>query len=412
MMGKGKINYLIIGFILFRVAYDFSPFVAYFAPRGLNMIAVFALYLLVGNELGIDKAVRIFFRYLPIFIVSVLTIVFSRIKTSSPLWLQIYLLLQDVLWVLLISYVVSLKNIKLNRFLLFYVLGFLILTSLTTYYGCLQHPGISRFMTSGDLSDVERALFSALNIGSFKFIYTVTLTIPLIIYLYKSKNIRLIFSLLLIAPLLMGIYQAEYTTAVLTAIMCMMAFFFPSFKGRNQFLRVGILLGLLLIVLSTYLVDLFMWLSKVIGSDIMAVRLSDSSDIAAGVGTVSGSDAGNRFELWEKSLNHFFEHPLLGAGDNGGGHSWLFDNMSMFGIWGLAACLIVFLSLYKLTIKPYRNSEFYYYGLFVLLLQIFLSIVNTGIFIDVFIICVPLFFNSFSRYEAKTITRVEIPIKI
>ncbi len=401
MMGKKRINYLIIGLILFRVAYDFSPFIAYFAPRGLNMISVFALYLLMGNELGVDKAIKIIFRYLPIFMVSLLAIVFSRIKTSSPLWVQVYLLFQDVLWVLLISYVVSLKNIKLNRFLLFFVLGFFILTSLTTYYGCLKYPGISRFMTSGDLSDDERILFNLLNIGSFKFIYTVTLTIPLIIYLFKSKNLRLVFTILLIFPLLMGIYKAEYTTALVTSIICMMAFFFPQFNNRNNFLKIGLLLGGILVISSTYISDFLLWLSDIIGSDIMSVRLSDSTDIATGVGTSSGSDAALRLELWETSFNHFIEHPFLGAGDNGGGHSWLLDNMSMFGIWGLIACLIVIFNLYKLTIKPYKKSVFYYYGFFVLLLQIFLSIVNTGIFLDVFLICVPLIYYSYSPIFSK-----------
>ena len=83
MMGKTRINYIVIGFFLFRVAYDLSPFVAYFAPRGLNMISVVALYLLVGNELGINKTVKKFIRFLPVFLVSILAIFVHR-EGNSP----------------------------------------------------------------------------------------------------------------------------------------------------------------------------------------------------------------------------------------------------------------------------------------------------------------------------------------
>ena len=402
-MGKEKVNYLIIGLVLYRIAYTFSPFVAFYSPHGLNMITVFGLYFLIPKALGGRNAFSTLIKFLPIYLVSILTILFSVVRgLQMSMSMQIYLLVQDILWVLIIRYIVKLNNEKISKFILFYVLGFLLITSITTYYGCMMYPGLSRNMTAGELSETERILFSTLNIGGFDFIYTIALTIPLIIYLYKYGHIKLITSFLLIFPLLMAVYKAEYTTALLTSLMSFSSYFFPNFKSKGQFIKFGVVIGVLFLVLSTYMSEILLWSSKIIGSEIMADRLEGSSDIASGVGADVNSDANIRITLWTKSINNFFSNPLFGVGDNGGGHSWLFDNMSMFGVWGLFACLIVLRYVYKLTINIYRNSEYYFMVLFVFFMQIILSGVNTMLFFDVFIFLIPIFHSAYPSRALQT----------
>ncbi len=400
-MGK-KVNYIIIGLILYRIAYIFSPFVSFHSPHGLNMISVVALYFMLFNDLGAEKAFTTLIKFVPVYLVSIIDILFSSARgLPISMRMQVYLLLQDMLWVLIMRYVINQNNLKLNRLLLCYVGAFLIITSITTYFGCKQYVGLSRGLTAGKLSDTETILFSTLNIGGFDFLYTIVLTLPLIIYLYKSNNIKLLLSIILMIPLLLAIYQAEYTTALLTAIVCFAAYFFPNNGNRTKFIRISVAMGVTLIFLSSYLSSFLMWLANTVDSDTMYARLMSSSEIASGVGADADSDAATRIDLWMRSLNGFSENILIGSGNRGGGHSWLFDNMSMFGLFGLIACLLVYRSLYKLTVKRYCNTAFYFFALFVFFLQIFLSIVNTRIFYNAFIILLPLFYYSFPSIQEK-----------
>ena len=407
-MGKVRINYFIIGLMLFRIAYVFIPFVTFFSPRGFNLLSVVALYILVAIELGVNNAISTLLKYLPLYIITIFAIVFSPfsdVKTSMVM--QWYMLFQDLLWVLLMSYVISLNNIKINRWLLLFVLACMVLTSLTTFYGCLQHPGLSRGMTGGTLSDSARLLYSSLNIGGFDFIYTLVLSIPLIIYLYKSSNISLLFTVPLLIPFYLAIYQAEYTTALLTSFICLIAFFFPRFGNRQRFIRLIAFLGVSLFIMSLVMTDFLNWLANVVDSDIMRERIISSSEIAASGETDMSSDAGARIDLWMRSLSNFLDHPFFGAGNSGGGHSWLLDNMSMFGLFGVIACIVVYRFTHKLTIIPYKNTEFYYYVFFIFMLQIFLSIVNTRFFINTFIILVPLFYNSYPVFKASRLDKLK-----
>lgn len=401
-MKESKIEWYIIGLILYRIVYTFIPFVAYYSPHGLNMFVVGALYFIVANQMGVNQTFNIFFKFIPVYFISILSILFSGVAgNGSSIILQFYFLFQDILWVILLKYIVSKNNIRLNKFLLYFVLICLITTSITTYFGCLAYPGLSRNMTGGSLSAQEQVLFSTLNIGGFDFIYTIVLVLPLIIYLYKSGNTKLIFSLILIFPIILAVYKAEYATALLFTGISLVTYFFPKFRNVRHFLAVGFALGLLCVFLSEFLSDFFVWFSNVTESDILSERLSSSGDMAKGMTVDVDSDAGARLEAWYKSFNNFLEHPIIGAGDNGGGHSWLFDNMSMFGILGLLGCLGVYYSTYKLIIRPFKNTYYYYYVLYIFVMQIVLSILNTMFFFEVFTILVPLFFYSYPSIQTS-----------
>lgn len=394
-MGKARYSYIIVGFTLFRIVYEFIPFVTFYSPHGLNLISVVALYFILAMELGFDRMASTILKYIPMFLITILAILFSTIKDIGvSTGMQVYMLFQDVLWILLMMYYVKAGDDRLNKFLLYFALGCLIITSVTTYFGCLALPGFSRRMTGGDLSDSEKSLYNSMNIGGFGFIYTVALSFPLFIYLFKANKINMFILAFLVIPMLMGIYQAEYTTALLTSIMGFTALFFSN-KSSRSVVKLFLVFGVLFVLNSSFLSDILLGLANIIGSETMAERLSGSSELLSGAGSSESADVNARYDLMLQSLDNFFSNPFFGSGNNGGGHSWLFDNMSMFGIWGLSACIIVYSSIYKHTILPFKGTSYYHYVLFVFMLQVILSIVNTEIFYDTFIILIPLIYYAY-----------------
>ena len=65
----------------------------------------------------------------------------------------------------------------------------------------------------------------------------------------------------------------------------------------------------------------------------------------------ASGDLEARILLYEKSIYNFINNPIWGSNSYGGGHSYILDNMSKFGLLGIIAMIIMYLRIFKIFIN-------------------------------------------------------------
>ena len=278
-----------------------------------------------------------------------------------------------------------------NNFFMRLILTALAITTLTTVIGCMRHPGASRYLaTVKDAGEAEAVLYGWLNLGGYEFVYSVVLLHPLAILAYKKGKINKWLAILCsIATIALAVYS-EYTTALLMSLLSSFLYFFKKNLTVKQLLGLVVLALFMFTIFSSLFSKLLIWLAEIIDSDTMAMRLK-----ALATGKM-GADEGdnNRFELYKRSFLTFIKNPIFGSFINGGygvgGHSFILDMLGQFGLCGLAILIFMYRAIYIKFFKKYQNTEGYGYVLWVFILTILLSLLNTGMWLSVLALFAPI----------------------
>lgn len=286
-----------------------------------------------------------------------------------------------------------------------------IITSITTIIGCNKYPQASRLLASGNDDNPDIIyLYHSMNIGGFDFVYNLSLLLPLYIAFLKlpdrnvagritSRRKKIILFLAFIL-FLWAIVSAEYTTALLFAIAGTILLFIPIYKvslkrmaGYFVILAVAFLLVKeLIIVNKDFIADIF-------GSDYISDRIGSLIDIMSGGNSSDNTDLISRFDNWDISIRYFLYKPLFGAATNGGGHSYILDNLADKGLFALIAMVIMYSSVRKKIISPLSSSMFYPYYVIVYSFNIVLGFLNPFNGLLIFTYIIPLHHCYFSQYE-------------
>ena len=186
-------------------------------------------------------------------------------------------------------------------------------------------------LLAGAASEEERQSYYRLGVGGYGFVYGCVFLVYGMIMLI-SRETKLILKVLLFsltALTCIMIVFASYTTAFLMMLIAIILSFYAKSKKKGAtilFVIVVITVALLLNPILEYIQKLAMdmdlyWISNRMG------QLIGAED--------SGSLEGlRRTQLYLRSLDTFFEHPILGGTDIGG-HSMVFDSMGRYGIFGM-----------------------------------------------------------------------------
>ena len=86
-------------------------------------------------------------------------------------------------------------------------------------------------------------------------------------------------------------------------------------------------------------------------------------------------------------MNNFF----WGTDAPSGGHSYLLDTLSSFGIIGLIALIISFRYLYKRFVKPFKPYDIYTYAVIAFSINIVQCFINTYNGLIAFTLILPVF---------------------
>ena len=395
--GSSLSNILLGLLIAYRVLVSFIPALGYYSPTSINIASVLLLYVLVFSMMGIQKSLRTLGRYLPLFFMLIVDLLFGYQGKMSSLAVFVYLIMQALLWPLLVEGLKAGDYRKLARNILVLIVISYIITSVTTIVGNIAYPGASRALARlAAQDDAETAyMYQSFNIGGVEFVYQLVLLVPLLIYVIRcSKFWGKLLAVAILVIFAAVIYISEYTTALIFALLAFILFLIPKGFSSKQLLRMGIVVALIAFVL-VYVIDIFSIVSNLVEGSGVAERLQDVSNMVHGKKIDSSGDLDARGSLWSESVNNFLSSPIWGTGKSGG-HSYLLDHLGMFGLIGALLQYVLFKKMNVLAIRPYKGSPFYITLLVVFLMELGLTMFNAYTHIVIFTVVIPLFCYVFS----------------
>lgn len=398
MRNKGKVFGLIEVVILIRMIISFVPVVNFYCPEIVKLGTLVVLY---GLLLFSDKRFWANILYLsPIFIIDILSFTVIRLYDveRQGIILSLYSFMRPMSWALYGLYAIKNYSPHKARVILMWFSLFLIITALTTCLGCTVFPNASRLLATGMSEDPAMyAVFMSYNIGGFTFVYTLLLLTPLLIYVIRENRVNKFICVLLLILVLATIISTEYTIALLFFIFSLSLFFLPRRMSVLNLLVILFIVLLLYILLKPLIAEFLYQLANVVGSEVIALRLNDVAMSLSGASVNDTMELNVRLSRVEYSWQLFKENILIGTGTNGGGHSFIADNLARYGLIGLLSEIWLFRRIYTTYIAKRKSGDAYVYFTFVLIIQLGLAIFNPILFYEPFILAMPLFYVSYVK---------------
>lgn len=268
-------------------------------------------------------------------------------------------------------------------------------TMLTTYIGLQEYPDAARYLATVDNPNEAKYLqYNMMNIGGYGFVYITVLLYPIVIYAFKRKQLKLIWLILLAVFELMVIISSGYTTAFLLWMLSTVFIFFKrDFKLTSLIVVVAVAL-VVFFLLWDLISDGLKLLADNIDNRVISDRLRD---LSGGQEGLKNSDD-KRLDLFLTSLNTFFAHPIVGSlGGGAGGHSFILDNLAKYGLLGAAIFAFMYVVIFKKFFMPYKNTQGYGYVVWMFIQTLILSTVNTGMWLYVLCLYIPILLALINR---------------
>lgn len=272
-------------------------------------------------------------------------------------------------------------------------------TIVTTCVGLVQNPFASRVLaTISSSQDVNAILYNWKNIGGYEFVYFLVLLYPILILAYKRRRINLVLTAIGTFMIFVTVILSEYATALLL-IMCTSILFFckKNLDKRDVYILL-VVSTLILVFFSDSISTVLAYIAKTIGSETIGERFLA---LAGGSDTLNSFDD-NRIELYQRSLNTFLEHPIVGTffsrNSAIGGHSFILDTLAQMGILGGLLLFSMYKKIYNYFIAIFKTQAGYGYVLWAFLQTILLSIINTGMWLEILSMIMPILVANIYRY--------------
>lgn len=371
------------------------PVVGLYTPAALNFaILLFLLLYLINHSNGtfgsMVKAV------VPLYLLSFIGILQ---EPMSNLLINIYAVVQRIILPIVALYIMKCNNQYRVKNIWFFIVFGLLVTCITTYYGCLNYPGAAREQAAA-LAETNSELFQlyrSMNIGSFNFVYMVVLMLPLLLYIIRNRCKHYWFYLLVLFGCILTIIITEYTTALLLSICCLFLVFLPKNFAASDLRKYGFVLIISSFIIWQIIPYVLEMLLPYIESESVSSRLSDlMSTLQGGSSYSEDNDLESRQDFYMKSVDGFLSSPLWGSNSVGGGHSFVLDTLCRYGLIGLGLMYYMLRQIFNLFIKPYKHQPFFGFILFAYGLALIMMILNPkdNLFFLVFIL--PLFAQTYS----------------
>ena len=192
--------------------------------------------------------------------------------------------------------------------------------------------------------------------------------------------------------------QSGYTTAFLLWMLSTAFFFFNRDFKAKYLVAVIIIAVLIFLVLFELISQGFRSLAEIIDNKTISERLID---LAGGKRGLEQSED-PRLELYMKSINTFFAHPIFGSMGGGiGGHSFFLDNLGKYGLFGVVLFVPMYVVIYRKFYEPYRNTTGNGFIIWMFIQTLILSLVNTGMWLYVLCFFIPTILSSINKGEKK-----------
>lgn len=383
---------------LLYIMHDRLPVVGYYMPSVIYL-GVFGLLFVLALPAFYRKGTYIMLGF---FAVSLLSFI-VKLKNITTATLYLYGELQIFLNGLIALVVVAKNNQKKSRMMFWLIICMNVITCVTTIVGNDQYPMASRLLATDTIEEYLRRLYAKKNIGSFSLAYGLVLLTPLVIHLTKSKKINVIIGIGLLVLIGATLMAMEYGMAVILYAASLSLLLIPKLTTKKIIVLLVIVL-LFVFLFGGVLANVFEQISLSVDSETLAERFMAVADVLRGEDKTSSVSAQNRTEFYNMSLRVFAETSLLGRWGRknvsvAGGHSFVLDAMGDFGLLGIVALIVVFVTMYQVALKPYKKQKIYPYLLWTYLIAVVLMTLNPKSYAFVFLLVIPLFGHAFSDEE-------------
>lgn len=243
------------------------------------------------------------------------------------------------------------------RFMTPIVLVLLIIFNVITIRTLAITPEIAREIVRND-----EKIYSYLRqgVGGYALIYSQVLLIPILFVwtrrAFRKRKILCVMGAAWLASILVLIFQAGYTIAIVTAFISILMLFGYRFKSVFPALLLALTILIGFVLLIGYVAPVREFLLKIFDGTKVAKKVHD---IYLSVTTDTVADSINaRITRYKDSVQTIFGYPLIGGLwlRSGGGHSALLDSFAKYGIYGGVLFVKMFYSV-PLRIKQKTKKK-------------------------------------------------------
>ena len=393
MIGTKKRAFDLIDYLfLLIIAYNIAPIVARIISVSLTTyfylgVQIVAILFVLARNKGAKLE-----RYLIFLIPFIIWKVYMYFVAGDTIITWVYSIVMDFTYVLVGAYIVNERK-KSPAVFAWAIFIVMLITAITSIIFLIDDPTAARHLAT--ISDADEELFVEYNwknIGGYEFTYLFVLSYPIVILATKKKKLNPWLAAVITVLMVVYIFYAEYTTALLLFLISSVFWFFKKDLKAWHLVLIFLVAVVLFVFFQSIFGSLLDWLADVIDSEEISSRLRA---LAGGVESLENFED-KRLDLYLTSLNTFLESPILGTVISGGvigGHSFILDFLANYGIVGGAMIFAIYWNVYKLLFYRFRIHVGYGYAVWTFAQTVFLSLVNTGMWLPFLGLMAPILFK-------------------
>ena len=268
---------------------------------------------------------------------------------------------------------------------------FFTVTALTTIVGCSTDPNAARILATTQTSQDPTAIgYMWRNIGGYSFVYSAVLMYPCVLLAYKMKKLPLVFVLGFAAIAFVLAINTQYTFALMLLLVSSLLILVKKTVPLGKFIFITVLFIVGIFLFRELVALILQRVGELIGNPMMTEKMTA---LFLGQEAVDSLDD-NRAELYMMSLNTFLNNPFFGTFAIGswgsGGHSFILDNLALYGIIGGTLMAFMYRGIYTVFYRPLKDKPGYCMVFWIFLQPIILSTINTGMWLEVLCMFIPI----------------------
>lgn len=367
-----------VSLTLYFIATFLLPIMKYISTVYVDVIVVFMLYTIIFMR-NPSRFLNFIAPFLILIILQTIDGVF-RAKNILDVLLNIYSNMYSILPLIICFYLIVNNQFKIISYILLEVFVFIIITVISSIFGLHEFPFASRELASGMSGDPKFMVYCSRNIAAFDFTYLIPIILPMLFLVFIPKKLNIFLVVFLIIVVVNFIILTQYATAIIFTFLSLLSLVFASNFSKKKFFILTLIVSIFFLFLRPIIGELFFYIATNNTSPDVAIRFMALGEKLLGI--ESSNDAYLlREEVYNKSINVFLSDPFFGGVIHGnkniGGHSFIIDLITSYGLLGFMALYFTYRQIFRKLYVPFKNESYYGYMVWSMILSIVLAILNT-----------------------------------
>ena len=197
--------------------------------------------------------------------------------------------------------------------------------------------------------------------GGFHFAYLIPIIMPMLIASLKSRRMSPIISTTVLLIPVYFVYKTQYAIALFLLIISLSSVFFANKYSFKKFAALAAAMVLLLIFARPFVGQAFYFIADHSASYSVSERFNAMGDALRGISNDNDAYV-TRADVYQRDIEAFVSSPLIGtiaSGGRSGGHSFILDNLALYGLIGLVGLVLFYRQIFVCFYKPFRSEPYY-----------------------------------------------------